>query len=213
MKFSRRQLIQGTMAASASVAVSRSGVANIVDHMSPTAPVGQSGLAPRQHLLFDRNWRFTFGNAADASKDLGFDGPGDFSKQGRFKFALADFDDSKWDSVTLPHDWSNGLKHIKDDHMKGHGYFPVGRKYPGNSIGWYRRTFLLPAGSEGKRILLEFDGIYHRSQVFINGSYLDSHESGYSPVTYDITDFLDYKGKNTITVRDNHHRSTVPRSI
>ena len=53
--------------------------------------------APREHLLFDFGWKFTFGNGADPAKDLGFGiGQGDFAKTGDFKFAKAKFDDSKW---------------------------------------------------------------------------------------------------------------------
>jgi beta-galactosidase len=202
MRLSRRKLLQGTLAVSSVAAFSNSSLANALGFPGQTAPSGQAGLAPRQHLLLDRNWRFKLGNAADPAKDLGFDGPDDFSKQkNKFKFAHADFDDSKWRTLDLPHDWAIELEHIKDDRNRNHGYHPLGRTYPEASIGWYRRIFTLPAGSEGKRILLEFDGIYRNSQVFVNGFYVGLHESGYAPSAYDITDFVTGKGKNAIAVR------------
>jgi beta-galactosidase len=203
MRISRRKLLQGTLAASTAAIFNQSRVANALGLLGQTAAlVGQSGLEPRLHLLLDRNWRFTLGNAADPSKDLGFDGPDDFSKQKtKFKFARPEFDDSRWRKLDLPHDWGIELEHVHDERNKMHGYHPLGRKYPETSVGWYRRLFTLPDGSEGKRFLLEFDGVYRNAQVFVNGFYLGLNESGYAPFSYDITDFLDYKGKNAITVR------------
>jgi len=199
MRLSRRELLQGTLAISTTAALSQIPIANALGLLDQT---GQAGLAPRQHFLMDRNWHFILGNAADPAKDLNFDGPDDFSKQQvNFEASHADFDASKWRTLDLPHDWAIELEHVNDEANKGHGYHPLGRKYPATSVGWYRRPFTLPSGSEGKRIVLDFDGIYRNSQVFVNGFYLGIHENGYSPSSYDITDFLDYKGPNAIAVR------------
>ena len=64
-------------------------------------------ISPREKLLFDFGWKFTFGNGVDPAKDLGFgEGQGDFAKTGEFEFAKAKFDDSKWRTLNLPHDWA-----------------------------------------------------------------------------------------------------------
>ncbi len=200
MQLTRRNFVKTSMAVSTTTALGQTRLMEVFG-LNAT-PLDQLRPIPRERLLLDRNWRFMLGNAADPSKDLNFEGPSDFSKQkSSFSFAHPEFDDSKWRQLDLPHDWAIELPFVHDDYLKGHGYHPVSRKYPLNSVGWYRRTFVLPEGAEGKRILLECDGIYRNSQVFVNGFYMGLHESGYSPSAYDITDFLNYKGKNSIAIR------------
>jgi beta-galactosidase len=78
---------------------------------------------------------------------------------------------------------------------------PLGPAYPENSVAWYRRTFELKKAGAGKRIWLEFDGLYRNSSVFLNGWFVGRHESGYSSFRYDITDVANYGGKNVVAVR------------
>src|SRR4029077_4452552 len=86
---------------------------------------------PREKLLFDFGWKFTFGNGSDPAKDLGFgNGQGDFAKTGDFEFSKARFDDSKWRTLNLPHDWAVELPFVHDDVQMSHGYKPLGRRYP-----------------------------------------------------------------------------------
>ena len=77
-----------------------------------------------------------------------------------------------------------------------HGFKPVGPKYTTNSIGWYRREFTLPAEDKGKRIWVEFDGVYRDAEVFVNGWLVGHHEGGYNSFRYDITDVLNCGGTN-----------------
>jgi len=75
-----------------------------------------SAVAPRERLLFDFDWKFFQGNGADPLKDLDFGkGQGDFAKSGEFEFATAKFDDSKWRSLNLPHDWAVELPFVRDE--------------------------------------------------------------------------------------------------
>ncbi len=82
-----------------------------------------------------------------------------------------------------------------------HGYKPVGRNFPETSVGWYRRTFDLPAADEDKRIWLQFDGAFRDTTVYVNGWLVGHNESGYYPFRYDITDIVHCGGNNTVAVR------------
>ena len=58
------------------------------------------------------------------------------------------------------HDWAVELPFVWDEQLKSHGFKPLGRRYPETSVGWYRREFDVPAGDEGRRIAVEFDGAF-----------------------------------------------------
>jgi beta-galactosidase len=159
-------------------------------------------LAPRERTLFDFGWRFFQGNGNDPAKDLGFGhDQGEFSKSGNFYFSKVEMDDSKWRPLDLPHDWAVELPFVNDDALKGHGYKPLGRAYPETSVGWYRRTFAVPKEDKGRRIVVEFDGAFRSALVFVNGFFIGRNDNGYCPFQFDISDFLNYGGKNAIVVR------------
>lgn len=159
-------------------------------------------VAPRERLLLDFNWKFFQGNADDPRRDLGFGmGQGDFAKSGEFEFSTAKFDDSKWRSLNLPHDWAVELPFVWDEEQQSHGYKPLGRRYPETSIGWYRRTFDLPQQDSNRRISVEFDGAFRSALVFLNGYFIGRNDNGYAPFCFDITDFANFGGKNFLMVR------------
>lgn len=161
-----------------------------------------AAVAPREHLLFDFGWKFIFGHGSDPARDLNFGyGQGDFAKTGDFEFAKAKFDDSKWRTLNLPHDWAVELPFVRDDEQKSHGYKPLGRRYPETSVGWYRHEFEVPASDAGKRISVEFDGAFRDMIVFVNGCFVGRNNNGYAPFQFDITDFLALGAKNYIVVR------------
>jgi beta-galactosidase len=115
--------------------------------------------------------------------------------------------------VTLPHDWAVTLPFVDNPDYKpsgkpddedlraAHGYKPLGREFPDTSVGWYRKTFALPAADAGKRLSIEFDGAFRDALVMVNGYILGHEESGYSPFRIDITDIANVGGDNLITVR------------
>ena len=82
-----------------------------------------------------------------------------------------------------------------------HGYKTVGYEYPETSVGWYRKTFEVPAEDYGKHIWLQFDGIFRDAQIWVNGFYLGHERSGYATQDYDISEYLNYGGKNLVCVR------------
>ncbi len=170
----------------------------------------------REVTLLDFGWRFHLGNAADASQDFRWGAPtreGPFAKAGQAWIhnkndgALQhSFDDSAWRVVDLPHDWAVELPFVAPNGPDAfvhaaHGSKPLGREYPETSIGWYNRTFEIAASDAGRRISIDFDGVFRDATVFLNGFYLGRHFSGYSPFSFDITDYINYGGKNVITVR------------
>jgi beta-galactosidase len=114
--------------------------------------------------------------------------------------AKANFYDKNWRQVDLPHDWAVELPFDSNANYD-HGYKPVGSGYRTNSIGWYRRTFTLTEKDHGKRLWLEFDGVYRDCRVFLNGYLLAHHESGYNGFRCDITEVANCGGENILAVR------------
>jgi len=208
----RRDLLSSSLALSASSLVGRSAWARsaalLQDAASEPSAAALLAVAPREQLLFDFGWKFTYGNLDDPSKDLGFGfGQSDFSKTGDFDFAKAGFNDSSWQSINLPHDWAVDLPFVHDDSggqdnaMKSHGYKPLGRRYPETSVGWYRREFEIPASDAGRRIWVEFDGAVRDVLVFVNGCFIGRNDNSYAPFRFDLSDFLAYGAKNYLVVR------------
>ncbi len=211
LELNRRHLLAGT--AATFVAVQASGAqAQII--------VTGEVKSPRQRIRFDTGWRFAFGHLNDVEKDFGYGGDlRTYAKQGidATPVAKADYDDSQWRPVTLPHDWAVELPFVHkepktplkpDDHgavwdpAANHGYKPLGRDYPETSVGWYRKTFTLDAADKGKRISLEFDGVFRDAMVVINGYIVKRNDSGYTPFRVELNDFLNTDDTpNTVLVR------------
>jgi len=110
------------------------------------------------------------------------------------------FHPGDWQQVNVPHDWVVENSFVKDNSMGSQpavsGYLPTG-------VGFYRKEFEIPEGDKGKKISIEFDGIFRNSTVWVNGHLLGNHQSGYTPSNYDLTDVLRYgqEGKNAILVK------------
>jgi beta-galactosidase len=127
---------------------------------------------------FDAGWRFSLGDYAEAMS--------------------APFDDSAWQTVNVPHDWSSDGP-FGPEYGSGNGFAPGG-------IGWYRKHFTLGAAAQGKKVTIEFDGVYDNSEVWINGQFVGRRPYGYSAFVYDLTPFLSFSGENVIAVRVDHSR-------
>ncbi len=211
---SRRHLLSSGLAVSASSLAAKSAWGRTAALLSGY-PAGASteamvAVAPREQLLFDFGWKFQLGNGTDPVRDLGFgNAQDDFSKVGEFGFSKAKFDDSKWRSLNLPHDWAVELPFVRDETQSPsgdestvlHGSKPLGRRFPETSVGWYRREFEIPASDLGRRIAVEFDGAYRDVLLFVNGCFIGRNDNGYAPFRFDLTDFLAYGAKNYIVAR------------
>ncbi|MHB1022685.1 MAG: glycoside hydrolase family 2 TIM barrel-domain containing protein [Acidobacteriaceae bacterium] len=138
--------------------------------------------ASRSRDSFDFGWKFLKGDAPGAQQPH--------------------FADAGWRDVDLPHDWSIEGPFAEDASAGGTGaYLPMG-------IGWYRKRFRLPETQRGKVVVLEFDGVYQNSEVWINGQYLGLRPHGYIPFAYDLTPHLNLDGENVVAVRvDNSHQT------
>lgn len=126
---------------------------------------------------FDSGWRFLKGDFANLE--------------------WVGVDDSKWQRVEVPHDWSiAGEIDEKNPTGRGGGYFPSG-------VAWYRRHFTLRPGDAGKRVRIEFDGVMSNSDVWINGTHLGKRPNGYVSFHYDLTPHLKTaaNASNVIAVR------------
>jgi beta-galactosidase len=158
---------------------------------------------PRERISLDAGWLFALGHAHDAAKDFGH-ATGYFSYLAKAGYAdgpaASEFDDRDWRVLDLPHDWAVELPFdARGGHS--HGYRALGRDFPQNSVGWYRRKFFVPESDLGRRISVEFEGVFRDSQVFVNGFFLGREASGYSGFQYDLSDVLNYGGENVIAVR------------
>lgn len=128
----------------------------------------------RQVIDFNTNWKFFLGN------DSGAINPS--------------FNDAKWRTISLPHDWSIESNFIKDAAATNQG-----GSLPGG-IGWYRKTFQLADSLSYKKISIEFDGIYQNSGVWVNRNYLGKRPNGYISFQYDLTPYLKFDGDQNVIV-------------
>ncbi|GAA1062039.1 glycoside hydrolase family 2 TIM barrel-domain containing protein [Agromyces bracchium] len=151
------------------------GGMTVLAQPAAAAPAPTSVAVDARSVDFDDGWRFALGDPDGAQE------PG--------------FDDSSWESVQVPHDWS-----IHQDFAPGgsttsnEGLLPAGD-------GWYRKSFTLPESASGKRISVDFDGVMGVTQVFLNGQQLGVHNYGYTSFSFDITDLVRTDGgANVIAV-------------
>jgi hypothetical protein len=186
MTLTRRGLLKGSVVAAAATGA-HVEFAGAASH-KPAADDPSAVDMLRETLLLDFGWRFHLGHACDPAQDFGFGGDlRTFAKAGDDVAAAADleFDDGAWTAIDLPHDWAVELPFVpspppptgnEDDPNAEHGFRPLGRDYPETSIGWYRRAFALDAGDLGKRISLEFDGVFRNCLVMFNGYAVGGNE-------------------------------------
>lgn len=160
---------------------------------------------------FDKDWRFFLGDLTPRTDTDGWGG----AKARGFNVGAArvDLDDSKWRKLDVPHDYvmegqytrkrgeDNEMQAIPEMESIDSRHFAGGSLE--KSVAWYRKTFDLPESMEGKRIYIHFDGVYRDSMLFLNEYLVGKHAGGYSSFYYDITDFVNFGGKNVIAMRVN----------
>ncbi|MEV6622287.1 glycoside hydrolase family 2 TIM barrel-domain containing protein [Amycolatopsis sp. NPDC051106] len=169
---SRRQVLGGV------------GAAVVTSALSPAAKAAGTGLGRATDLT--DGWRFVLANP---------DGVTD--PDGRFADAAnPGYDDSGWQVVDVPHDWSIELPPTATGTVSSSGFFRGG-------LGWYRKTFVLPPSVAGKRVSVEFDGVYSDAHVHVNGELLGNHPYAYTGFAFDLTGRLHTDGRtpNVLAVR------------
>ncbi|MBD1432198.1 glycoside hydrolase family 2 protein [Sphingobacterium sp. DN00404] len=147
----------------------------------PYAVFAQPGFGQAEKI--NNNWRFHLGDTdqAIAQDQLG----------------------RSWRSVQLPHDWSV-KQPLSPTLASATGYLPGG-------IGWYRKTINFSQKDKGKKLYIYFEGVYNRSEVFVNGQSIGKRPNGYISLNYDITPYIKYGEENTIAVKVDHSQDADSR--
>lgn len=126
---------------------------------------------------FNENWKFYFGEANGAESPS--------------------YNDSEWRDINLPHDYS-----IEQE------FTPTGEAESGyllGGIGWYRKNFTLTDEFKGKKLVIDFDGAYMESVVWLNGHKLGTHPYGYTSFAFELPEeYLNFNGNNIIAVQTNN---------
>lgn len=138
--------------------------------------VNQYGSTTERSQNFDDNWRFYLGDASGAEQPT--------------------FDDSQWRQLSLPHDYSIEQEYTQSGEAES--------AYLLGGTGWYRKNFTLDKAMEGKEVRLDFDGVYMNATVYVNGHEVGTHPYGYTPFSFDITDYVKVGEVNTIAVKVDH---------
>jgi len=126
----------------------------------------------RRAVNFNQGWKFAKGSQPGAEK--------------------ADFDDSAWQAVRLPHDWAiSGPFNPTENGYAG--------KLPWKGDGWYRKTFKLDKVADGQRVYFDFDGVMAFPKVYVNGQLAGQWDYGYMSFRVDATPYV-RPGQNTIAV-------------
>jgi len=103
------------------------------------------------------------------------------------------FDDSGWKEITLPYAW-NQDEAFKNDIVD-----------LSTGIAWYRKTFVLPEGDDIEKVFLEFEGVRHAGEFYVNGALAGLHENGIMAVGLDISHLLKpYPEENVVAVRTDN---------
>jgi len=140
----------------------------------------------RTKFDFDKGWRFHLGDV-NGAENMGAN-------------------DADWRVLDLPHDWSVEGAFNKDNPAR-----PEGGALPGG-IGWYRKSFTIPQASKGKEVYIDFDGVYQRSDVWINGHHLGFRPNGYISFRYELTPYLNYGSQpNIIAVKVDNSKQPNSR--
>ncbi|WP_324673557.1 beta-galactosidase GalB [Hymenobacter sp. GOD-10R] len=150
--------------------------------------LGQAAFArpvPRVVTDFNKDWKFYLGDNVQAKE--------------------AQFNDTPWRHLTLPHDWSIEGKFDEKNPAK-----PEGGGLP-TGIGWYRKAFVLPTSVKDRHVFIEFDGVYRNSEVWINGHWLGKRPNGYISFRYELTPYLK-PGKQTNVLAVRVDNSAQPNS-
>jgi beta-galactosidase len=130
---------------------------------------------PRQVIKLNNDWRFLLEDGLNNG--------------------LISFNDSSWRQLNLPHDWSiEGKYDVRNPSGPQGGYMPCG-------IGWYRKHFNIPESEKGKRYFIHFDGVYMKSQVWINNRMIGEYPNGYDSFEYDITPYVKVGQDNLLAVK------------
>ena len=154
-----------------------------VDDAMVQSALAEAGVETSEgrEINFNKGWKFHFGDVTGAE--------------------AKNYDDSKadeWGDLNLPHDFSIAQEPSNSNEAES-GFMPGG-------TGWYRKRFTLPSDYAGKSVVLNFDGSYNHTYVYVNGTKVGENHYGYNDFAFDISEYLTCDGttENVISVKVVH---------
>jgi len=127
-------------------------------------------------------------------REINFNSDWVFAKGEQPGAEAADFDDSAWQAVRLPHDWAiSGPFNPKENGYAG--------KLPWKGMGWYRKTFTFDKVDSGRRVYFDFDGVMAFPKVYVNGQLAGQWDYGYMSFRVDATPYVKFDGTNVLSVQ------------
>lgn len=137
--------------------------------MTPTPKVSAFVIHPASSLSLDGEWRFV----------------SDAQKKGESEMWFApEYDDSAWQSVSVPHTWNVMEKYSKY-----------------NGLAWYRHRVIVPKTLQDMHLRLKFQAVFYLAKIWVNGVYVGEHEGGYTPFEFDVSTLLKPGQANVVTVQ------------
>ncbi|RYE98894.1 MAG: beta-galactosidase, partial [Oxalobacteraceae bacterium] len=110
-------------------------------------------------------------------------------------FVQAQFDDSGWERVDLPHDWAIAGPFLADGPYGGMG------RLPSWGVGWYRKHLDIPASDRGRSLFLDLDGAMAYATVWLNGKLVGGWPYGYSSWRVDLSPYVVFGARNQLAIR------------
>lgn len=146
-----------------------------------------------------------FGTQGQDSRAVSFDADWRFKKDSLTRVESPTYRDDSWRLVQLPHDWSiEDLPSQQEGKVQGpFTKASIGKAatgYTEGGVGWYRKTFTLDKGYQGKQTYITFDGVSMDADVWLNGHHLGNHPYGYTSFSFNLTDQLNPVGKSNVLV-------------
>jgi beta-galactosidase len=170
----------------------------------------------RERISFDADWRFEKDDPSGVGESLDYatlkpwllptanhllgafqpvaQRPSGAEPGGDVSYVRPDFDDSAWRKINLPHDWAiEGPFSYKLPGETG--------KLPWTGVGWYRKTFTVPATDAGRRLYLDLDGAMAYASVWLNGKFVGGWPYGYASWRVDLTPYAKPGAENVLAIR------------
>lgn len=158
-------------------------------------PVDYQLACMKKNSLFFALMAFTLIQVSAQRTITNFDGDWKFIQSDLTNAQEPSLNVSSWRTVSLPHDWMiEGAYDRNNPTARGGGYLPAG-------IGWYRKTFTVPASDAKKIISVEFDGVMANCEVYVNGKLVGKRPYGYISFAFTLNQYLNFGKPNTIAVR------------
>ena len=151
-------------------------------------------------LPFSIAFLFSIGAFAQSNRKVNFDNDWLFHKGAAQGAEKNSFNDAAWRKIDLPHDWSIEDLEGTQSPFNPDAINQVSGGFTTGGTAWYRKSFMVVAQNKGKKIQLEFEGIYMNADIWINGIPLGNHPYGYTSFMLDITNHVKFDMPNIIAV-------------